>query len=1251
MKHSLSGRTRIAALLVLTAVTALTAFALTRHHSTPQNLGLETAEGEEAGADGPGDAFQWRRLRKLDENGKIAAGAWSRAMKQRAALAQGKQSGGIGILSGGGTTFNWQFRGPNNITGRTRCLIIHPTQPNRMWAGGVGGGIWYSSDSGVTFNPVNDQMSNLAIGCMAMDPTNANIMYAGTGEGYGNGDSIAGAGMFKSTDGGVTWNLLANTAGFQTVNRISVSPTNHNIVLATVDSNWAVGGGGGIYRSLDGGATWANVLASTYGAAYTVAFNPSDGTKAIATSYDYDFGLGNYVHKTYYSTTSGASFLQAGGPISAVANFQSRIELAYAPSSPNIVYGQSAADGKIYKSTDGGANYALVTVGNTVDLSTQGWYDNAIWVSPTDPNFLVMCGVSIFKSTDGGVTITKIGGGYNVTGPQAHPDAHFITSEAGFDGVTNKTIYVTTDGGPYKADVTTASISGGWTGLGNQATTQFYGAAGDGVTGRIIGGLQDNGTPTFYANDLSAHPFAGSDGGFAAMDPTDSNFMYGETQWMYIFRTTNGGASGTYIYSGISDVGGNSNFIAPFILDPNNPNTMLAGGYSLWRSTNVKATTPTFTSIRPGGSQYISAVAVAPGNSNIIWVAQNDGKIYKTANGTAASPTWSTVDDDGATNPLPDRYPGRILIDPANSNVVYVALGGFTASNLWKTTNGGTTWTDITGVAGSKLPFAPIYGIARHPMNANFLVAATDVGIFASFDGGSHWTTSNTGPNAVSADEVTFMNNSQTLLIATHGRGLWTADIPIVTSVALSPTSAQGGNTVTGTVTISEPAPVGGTIVSLSSNNAAATVGSSVTVPANATSVNFNVTTSVVGSDTPFTITATLNGLPATANGTVIAGAPPTLSTLTLSKASVVSASSDSVSGTVTLSGPAAADTPVSLSSSVTTAATVPATVTVLAGNSTANFAITPVAVTSTKSTVITATLNAVSKTATLTVLPIAPASIKLTPPSQTGGLNIVAVVAMNAAPTADAVVTVTNSNTAATAPGTVTVLAGNLSASFTITTVPVTAITSGTLTVKKNGISKATTLKVLPPTVKTVTFSPTSVVGSKNSTGTVTLTGVTLVDLTVTLSSANTAVAQVPASVTVLAGHSTATFITTTSPVAVSTAVNISGTYGTTAKVGKLTVKPPTFSTFTLTPSTVVGGNNVTGKVTMSGPVVSNTTVNLTNSNTKATLPGPTVTILAGQASVSFIITTQATTVSVSGFVTAQVGATTKSVALKVTP
>jgi photosystem II stability/assembly factor-like uncharacterized protein len=289
----------------------------------------------------------------------------------------------------------------------------------------------------------------------------------------------------------------------------------------------------------------------------------------------------------------------------------------------------------------------------------------------------------------------------------------------------------------------------------------------------------------------------GGDGGYAASDPTDPNYFYGESQRLAIVRSTNGGVSAGSISSGIGDAGSttNCNFIPYLMLDPNNPNTMLAGGRSLWRSINVKAATPTWAVIKTGllrqppgdpppdhflqnDPRNISTVAVAEGNSDIIWVGHNSGLVFKTTNGTAALPQWTEV-DTGAPG-LPARWVSRIVIDKTDFNRVYVSHMGYNTGNVWRTTDAGATWVNTSGTGSGALPAVPVASLALHRTAPGRLYAGTDIGLFLSTDDGVSWAPITPGVGLVPVDELVWRNDT-TLMAVTHGRGIYLGDATVAT--------------------------------------------------------------------------------------------------------------------------------------------------------------------------------------------------------------------------------------------------------------------------------------------------------------------------------------------------------------------------------------------------------------------------------------------------------------------------------------
>ncbi|MBM3535887.1 MAG: hypothetical protein FJX60_22985 [Alphaproteobacteria bacterium] len=723
--------------------------------------------------DRPGEWARWRAMGLRDDSGEIRADGLGTALAQRSAMLAQSTARGVAAPAAGLDATRWSSIGPLNIPGRVRAIAIHPSDGNKIWIGGVAGGIWKTTDGGSSWRALNDFSANLAITSIVFDGANRDIMYASTGEGFFNADAIRGGGVFKSTDGGQTWIRLTSTdpassSVWYYVNRLATHPTTSGILLSA-------NRGSGVYRSTDGGATWTRVLvpSRTYAYAYQVAFDPNNGNNAIA-------GMGS--GRIAYSTDAGATWTTTT-IVSTGSSFSGRVEVAYAPSTSGMVYAsvQNSSTGAVYRSSNGGASWSLRSSSGHLQ-NGQGWYDNAIWVSPVDSNLVGGGGVDLFRSTNGGTSFTQISAWFRWPN-SPHADQHAIVGHPSFDGSSNLTVFVGNDGGVWKStNISTAtsssSSSNTWSSISTGiVTTQFYGGAASASGTRLTGGTQDNGSLS-AAGTTTWTQFFGGDGGFSAIDQTDSNYVYGEYVYASVHRSSDGGTnSDGYICSGISDADssscggtGEANFISPFILDPNSQSRMLVGANRLWISDNVKASTPSWRAAKSASSSsgnYISAIAVASGNSNLIWVGHNNGEVYKTTDGTATSPTWTSV-SIGLS-----RQVMRILIDASDSNTVYVSFGGYSSGNLRKTTDGGTTWTNVS----SGLPEAPIRGIARHPSNASWVYVGTEVGVYSSEDGGSIWSTTNDGPGAVSIDELFFAGSTTTLVAATHGRGMFQASL------------------------------------------------------------------------------------------------------------------------------------------------------------------------------------------------------------------------------------------------------------------------------------------------------------------------------------------------------------------------------------------------------------------------------------------------------------------------------------------
>lgn len=707
-----------------------------------------------------------RYMQRLSADGTMPQDGMAKALAQRERLIQAQ----------GGTIASptWTYRGPDNVGGRIRPLVVHPTNANTIWVGSVGGGIWKTTNAGTSWTKANDFLPSLCIGSMVIDKTNPNVLYAGTGESYfdtefgeNNKSAIMGAGIYKTTDGGATWATLEATknADFNCVSRLSMSPTDPQTLLASTNT--------GIFRTSDGGTTWTKVY---NGKVYDVDFHPTDGNRVVA-------GL-PAVPGVVTSSDGGATWTPSTGITTNV-----RCETIWSRAVTGNVYAAVCNGGliRVWKSTNFGQTWTLRTTGSAP--SNYDAYNCAVWVDPTNDNNVIVGGVYLFRSTNGGTSFTQ-------TFNNVHPDIHGIVESSAFNGTSNRTVFFATDGGVARAtDYQGNSSTHLNSGLG---ITQFYGGAINDTSGRIVAGAQDNYTQV-YTGTLNWTGVIGGDGVYCASDPQFPSVFYAGYYYMNMFRDDGSLGFATGVTGGISDRGSevSCNFVPYVMLDPNQSNTMLACARRLWRSTAIRTSNnPPWTIIKPQINQdpphdvprsenlgtdhfapesplNLSFCAVAKSNSNVIWAAHNNGQIFKSTDGLATSPSWTRVDLNG---PLPARWPSCIVIDNANADHVYLTYLGFESDNVWETTDGGATFHQVTGVGLRQLPAAPVSSIALDPVRPGHLIVGTDIGIFTSWDNGATWSAETQGPGTVPIDFMQWRNNSQ-LMVYTYGRGAWQGDV------------------------------------------------------------------------------------------------------------------------------------------------------------------------------------------------------------------------------------------------------------------------------------------------------------------------------------------------------------------------------------------------------------------------------------------------------------------------------------------
>lgn len=726
--------------------------------------------------------------------------------------------GGAGAVSAQSVVFgSWQKLGPANIGGRTRALLIHPTNPSILYAGGVAGGVFKSTTGGSFWFVLNDLLPNLAIGSLAMDPLNPDVIYAGTGEGYFNGDAVRGAGILKTTDGGTTWTHLASTQtpDFHYVNDLVISKNGSHAVYAATRT--------GIWRSLDGGATWSRVLEPYFGegcvdlAARTDT--AADSLFAVCTV----FKPGAFFNEMAIFRNTDAAGSGAWQQVYTEPEM-GRTSLAIAPSNQNVVYALAASYNTtgnyfqglhaVFRSVSGGAvgtwsarvrnsspdklNTLLLTnfvfAANTTcgfgpqdTYYNQGWYDNVIAVDPVDSNRVWVGGIDLFRSEDGGANWGLASYWFlpRNEAQYVHADHHAIVFHPQYNGTTNKTMFVANDGGVFRTNDARAAVAAGNAGLcGNTSSsvpwfhsslglsvTQFYHGTPypDGLT--YLGGTQDNGTIRGTDTGLPLwSTIAGGDGGYVAVDPTNPLVIYFSYQNWEIYKSIDGGQTSFPAKNGIT--GDYGLFITPFIMDPTNSSRLWTGGSYLWRTVDGAASWQRASSFLNG---RVSALSVAKTNANRVLAGTSDGYIYRSTAALSANSgtawAWSKPQDG---------YVSSVAIDPLNENIAYATYSNFGVTHVWKSLDGGVTWAPIDGSGTTGLPDIPVHSIVVDPVQTARLYIGTDLGVFVSLDRGATWFVENTGFANVVTESLSLnqgLLSTPTLFAFTHGRGAWRVPI------------------------------------------------------------------------------------------------------------------------------------------------------------------------------------------------------------------------------------------------------------------------------------------------------------------------------------------------------------------------------------------------------------------------------------------------------------------------------------------
>jgi photosystem II stability/assembly factor-like uncharacterized protein len=678
----------------------------------------------------------------------------------------------------------WTFVGPLNTGGRITDVAIAPDNDDHLYLGTATGGIFRSYDRGANWTPIFDNIAKPSIGNIAIAPSDPQRIYAGTGEANGSATDGAyfGDGMYRSDDAGDTWTHMGLPESNH-IGRIVVDPSDADrVFVAATGELYGKNNERGIYRTTNGGANWEQVLFVTDStAAIDVAMNPVNTDIIYAAMWErtrkpWQRDYGGVTSTIHRSLDGGDTWTELGAANGLPApNAQTgRIGIAVSESEPSTVYARYTTneitnqfDG-LYKSTDNGDNWTLVTSAGTLSGidANFGWYFGNVRVNPTDADEVYIIGFDIAKSTNSGSSWQTLNG--------MHVDHHALD----FSHLNSDLMLAGNDGGAY------ISENGGstWTHFENLPITQFYNIEVDYQhPERLYGGTQDNNTIRTLTGSLDDwSPIIGGDGFHVNVDPVDNSFVYAESQYGNLRRSTNGGNSFQNGTNGISG-GDRTNWNTPVILSPFSPETMYYGSNKLYTSTRAVSWTPISPDLtdgqHPSGSLAygtLTAIAASYNNLDVVYTGSDDGNVNVTFDGGT---TWTNISND-----LPDQYITSIAMVPDNDMTAYVTVSGYKqldyTPHVFKTIDGGQNWTDIS----SNLPSIPVNDIITYPAE-NILFIATDLNVWYSKDDGGSWTIlGNNLPQTVITD-LKFHEPTQTLYAGTFGRAMHSYDVSDILSV------------------------------------------------------------------------------------------------------------------------------------------------------------------------------------------------------------------------------------------------------------------------------------------------------------------------------------------------------------------------------------------------------------------------------------------------------------------------------------
>jgi photosystem II stability/assembly factor-like uncharacterized protein len=639
-------------------------------------------------------------------------------------------------------------------------VACHPDKPDILWAGSAGGGVWYSENGGMTWATRWPQdAASLNIGSLAIDPHNPDVLFCGTGEANLSADSYPGVGLYKTSDGGSHWDLVALTAqGIPSrIGAVAVNPFDSNhVVLGGIGHNPEAGlpgSNGGMWTSRNGGASWKRddfISTDSYWC-HCIVFDPKRKDILFAT-----FTERGAKNGIWRSTDGGNNWTQLTQGLPS-ADLMERCTIAISPQNPDVLYALVASSVDtvlgVFRTGDGGSHWQEVG-GDKFRLEKQMNYGSSIVIHPEDPDWVLCGGVDLHLSTNGGGQWTRTTH-WDVKPGQAnyaHADHHKLLMPSGAAG----RVYDMNDGGMDVSD------DGGrnWENRSNGlAVTMFYDIdVAQSDPNLYGGGAQDNGTIITTDGLADAYfPITGGDGGWMIIDPNDENHLFCSVYNAQIFR----------LRSSLKEVSppdpdAKKLWMVYLDLDPRNARTVFVGARRVWRSKDDGDSWSDVSGILDGSA--ITAVDVCRGDSNRIMVGTENGGLFRSVDG---GDTWS---GNIASAALPGFQINRIESHPTDWRIAYVVVGNFGGRHVFRTGDGGSTWVCIDS---GMLPDVPYHSVVVPAWNAMTIYIAGDAGVYASNDEGQSWVDVTANLPNVSIIDLVCHEKGRTLTAATYGRSLW----------------------------------------------------------------------------------------------------------------------------------------------------------------------------------------------------------------------------------------------------------------------------------------------------------------------------------------------------------------------------------------------------------------------------------------------------------------------------------------------